>query len=65
MCGVVWWLGVRVWIRVEEGMADRVYFVVAQTFANKLQLQSICELILNYNGVFVFFSPFFLKHIFS
>ena len=59
MCGVVWWwLGVRVWIRVEEGMADRVCFVVAQTFANKLQLQSICELILNYNGVFVVFSIF-------
>ena len=35
------------WIRVEEGMADRVCFVVAQTFANKLQLQSFCEVILN------------------
>ena len=34
-------------------MADRAYFVVAQTLVNKLQLQSLCEVILNYNGVVV------------
>ena len=60
MCEVVWWcLGVCVWIHVEEGMADRAYVAVAQTFVNKLQLQSLCEVILNYNGVVV---CFFLLH---
>ena len=60
MCRVVWlWLGVCVWIRVEEVMADRACFVVAQTFANKLQLQSLC---LNSNGVFVVFSIFPSKY---
>ena len=67
MCGVVWlWLGVCVWIRLEEVLADRACFVVAQTFANKLQLQSLCRVILNSNGVFFFsFFSFFLKDIFS
>ena len=65
MCGVVWWwLCVCLWIRVEEVLADRVCFVVAQTFANKLQLQSPCRVILNSNGVFVVFL-FFLNNIFS
>ena len=59
MCGVVWWwLCVCVWIRVEEVLADRACFVVAQTFANKLQLQSLCRVIPNSNGVFVVFSIF-------
>ena len=59
MCGVVWWLlGVCVWIRVEEVMADRACFVVAQTFANKLQLQSLCQVILNSNGFFIAFFIF-------
>ena len=48
-------------------MADRACFVVAQTFANKLQFQSLCRVILNSNGVFVFlfFFLFSLKIFFG
>ena len=38
-------------MRVGEGMADRACFVVAQTLVIELQLQSLCEVPLNYNGV--------------
>ena len=47
---------------MEEVMADRACFVVAQTFANNLQLQSLCQVILYYNGIFVVFSIFPSKY---
>ena len=42
-------------------MADRACFVVAQTFSNKLYLQSLCQVILYYNDVFVVFFHFSFK----